>query len=64
MHNPSESHMDVVLKNFRYLKSAPRRGVMFSKHDKILDVCSITNADWDENIRIEGRHQGTLPVLE
>ncbi|PRQ17544.1 putative RNA-directed DNA polymerase [Rosa chinensis] len=50
MHNPSESHMDAVVRILRYLKSAPGRGVMFSKHNNILEVCGFTDADWAGNI--------------
>ncbi|PRQ29721.1 putative RNA-directed DNA polymerase [Rosa chinensis] len=50
MHNPSESHMDAVMRILKYLKSAPGRGVLFSKHNNILDVCGFTDADWAGNI--------------
>jgi hypothetical protein len=50
MHNPSESHMDAVVRILRYLKSAPGRGVMFSKHNNILEVSGFTDADWAGNI--------------
>ena len=45
MHNPSEDHMDAVIRILRYLKSAPGRGVMFSNHNNILEVCGFTDAD-------------------
>ncbi|XP_004309610.1 PREDICTED: uncharacterized mitochondrial protein AtMg00810-like, partial [Fragaria vesca subsp. vesca] len=50
MHNPSVDHMDAVVRILRYLKSAPGRGVMFSKHSSILEVCGFTDADWAGNI--------------
>ena len=50
MHNMSESHMDAVVRILRYLKSAPGRGVMFSKHNNILEVSGFTDADWAGNI--------------
>ncbi|PRQ56213.1 putative RNA-directed DNA polymerase [Rosa chinensis] len=50
MHNPSESHMDAVMRILKYLKSAPGRGVLFSKHSNILEVCGFTDADWAGNI--------------
>ena len=50
MHNPSVDHMDAVVRILRYLKSAPGRGVMFSKHNNVLDVCGFTDADWAGNI--------------
>ena len=50
MHNPSESHMNVVMRILRYLKSSPGRGVMFSKHNDFLKVCGFTDADWAGSI--------------
>ena len=50
MHNPSENHMNAVLRILRYLKSAPGRGVMFSKHNNHLKVCGFTDADWAGSI--------------
>jgi hypothetical protein len=45
MHNPSECHMDAVLRILRYLKSTPGKGLMFSKHNH-LEVSGYTDADW------------------
>jgi hypothetical protein len=45
MHNPSESHMEAVLRILRYLKSSPGKGLMFSKHNH-LEVSGYTDADW------------------
>ena len=45
MHNPSKAHMEVVVRILRYLKSAPGRGLVFSKH-RHLDVLGYTDADW------------------
>jgi hypothetical protein len=45
MHVPSEAHMDVVNRILRYLKSAPGRELMFSRHDH-LDIEGHTDADW------------------
>ncbi|CAM8941118.1 unnamed protein product [Rhodiola kirilowii] len=50
MHNPSEIHMNAVLRILKYLKSAPGRGVLFSKHNNITEVCGFTDADWAGNI--------------
>ena len=50
MHNPSESHIDVVVRILRYLKSTPGRGVMFCKHNNIFEVSGFTNANWVGNI--------------
>ena len=32
MHNPSEDHMDAIIRILRYLKSSPRKGLLFSKN--------------------------------
>jgi hypothetical protein len=45
MHSPRESHMEAVYRILRYLKSAPGRGILFSKHDH-LQVEAYTDADW------------------
>ncbi|CAL8167699.1 unnamed protein product [Prunus armeniaca] len=45
MHFPSEDHMNVVIRILRYLKSAPRKGLMFSKHGR-LNIDGYTDADW------------------
>ncbi|CAL8149659.1 unnamed protein product [Prunus armeniaca] len=44
MHSPSEDHMNAVLQILRYLKSAPGKGLMFSKHDH-LNIDGYTDAD-------------------
>jgi hypothetical protein len=44
MHCPSEEHMDAVVRILRYLKSAPGRGLLFSKNGH-LEVEGYTNAD-------------------
>lgn len=43
MHNPSESHVDVVLSIWRYLKSALGKCLVFSNNG-CLDVSAYTNA--------------------
>jgi hypothetical protein len=49
MHSPNEVHMDAVHRILRYLKSAPGKGLMFSKHDH-LEVEGYTDADWAGSI--------------
>ncbi|PRQ51794.1 putative RNA-directed DNA polymerase [Rosa chinensis] len=44
MHNPSKTHMDAVFRILLYLKFAPGKGLLFSKHIH-LDVSRYTNAD-------------------
>ena len=45
MHNPNESHMDAVVRILRYLKSAPGKGLVFSKSGHV-GVSSYIDADW------------------
>jgi hypothetical protein len=45
MHAQSEAHMDAVNRILIYLKSAPGRGLMFSRHGH-LDIEGHTDADW------------------
>ena len=45
MHSPSVSHRNAVDRILRYLKSAPGKGLMFSKN-RDLEVVGYTDADW------------------
>lgn len=45
MHNPSESHMDVVVRILRYLKSVPKKVLYSLRIYSHLDVNGYTNAD-------------------
>ncbi|XP_019251146.1 PREDICTED: uncharacterized protein LOC109230068 [Nicotiana attenuata] len=49
MHNPSEEHMDVVLRILRYLKSSLGKGLMFRKYNH-LNINGYTDADWAGSI--------------
>ncbi|BBN68151.1 hypothetical protein Prudu_303S000400, partial [Prunus dulcis] len=49
MHSPSEDHMNAVLRILRYLKSAPEKGLMFSKHGH-LNIDGYSDADWAGNV--------------
>jgi hypothetical protein len=49
MHNPSEDHMDVVIRILRYLKASPGKGLMFSKNSH-LKINGYTDADWAGSI--------------
>ena len=48
MHQPSKDHMEAVTRILRYLKSSPRKGLMFSKNNH-LRVNGYTDADWAGN---------------
>ncbi|CAL9009341.1 unnamed protein product, partial [Prunus brigantina] len=45
MHEPREVHMQAVERILRYLKSAPGKGLLFSKHDSFA-IEAYTDADW------------------
>ncbi|PNX83829.1 beta-galactosidase [Trifolium pratense] len=46
MHNPCEQHMNAVMHILRYLKSAPGKGILFTKNEKHEDIDVYTDADW------------------
>jgi hypothetical protein len=45
MHDPRTSHMDIVKRILRYLKSCPGKGILFSKNGH-LKIEGYTDADW------------------
>ena len=45
MHNPREQHMDVVMCILRYLKSAPGKGILFTKNIDFQSVDAYSDAD-------------------
>lgn len=49
MHSPSDDDMDVVVRILRYLKVAPGKGLVFSKHGHV-DVKWYTHAYWTGSI--------------
>ncbi|CAL2271769.1 unnamed protein product [Prunus armeniaca] len=49
MHSPSEDHMNAVLRILRYLKFAPGKRLMFSKHGH-LNIDGYSDADWAGNV--------------
>ena len=46
MHNPREQHMNAVMLILRYLKSAPRKGILFTKNVVCQSVDAYSDADW------------------
>ena len=50
MHPPSKEHMNVVIRILRYLKSSPRKGILFTKGDN-LDINGHTDANWVGSIQ-------------
>ena len=49
MHNPSEEHMETVMRIIRYLKGTPGKGIQFLRNGH-LDVMGYTDADWAGNV--------------
>ena len=49
MHNPSEEHMDAVIRILCYLKSSPGKWLMFSKNNH-LNIKGYTDVDWTGNV--------------
>lgn len=45
MHSPSEEHMNAVVRILRYLKSAPGKGLLFTKNNH-LNIEGYTDSDW------------------
>jgi uncharacterized protein (DUF2147 family) len=45
MHNPRERHMNAVMRILRYLKSAPGKGILFTKNLDCQSVDAYTNTD-------------------
>jgi hypothetical protein len=46
MHNPGEQHMNAVMRILRYLKSAPGKGILFTKNEDCQSVDAYSDADW------------------
>ncbi|RVW46634.1 Retrovirus-related Pol polyprotein from transposon RE1 [Vitis vinifera] len=46
MHNPREQHMNVVMRILRYLKNAPRKGILFTKNVDHHNIEVYTDVDW------------------
>ena len=46
MHNPGEQHMNVVMLILRYLKSAPGKGILFTKNVDCQSVDEYSDVDW------------------
>ena len=59
MHAPSGEHMEAVYRILRYLKSAPGKGLLFSKNG-ISNIKGYTDSDWEVIKQPEGPHLVTL----
>ena len=46
MHNLEEQHMNAIIRILRYLKGAPRKGIMFTKSADLQSIKVYTNVDW------------------
>jgi hypothetical protein len=45
MHDPSNDHMDTVFHILRYLKSAPRKSLIF-KNNRYMNIKGYCDSDW------------------
>lgn len=50
MHNPSETHMNAIIRILQYLKSSPGKGLMFTMN-KHLWIDGFTNVDWAGDVK-------------
>ena len=46
MHNPGEQQMNAAIRILRYLKSAPGKGILFTKNVDCQSVDAYSDADW------------------
>ena len=49
MHSPSEDHLDAIVWILHYLKSAPRKGLLFPKNNH-LNIDGYTDVDWPGSV--------------
>jgi hypothetical protein len=49
MHSPREPHMEAIYRIFRYLKSSPGKGLLFSQHDHF-KIEAYTDTNWVSSI--------------
>ena len=54
MHNPGEQHLNAVMRILRYLKSAPGKGILFTKNEDCQSMDAYTDADWAR--AVDDRH--------
>lgn len=45
IHSPKELHLKVIYRILHYLKSTPRKGILFQKNEK-LSLRAYTDVDW------------------
>jgi hypothetical protein len=48
IHSPRTSHLDVIDRILRYLKSTPEKGIHF-KNNNSNEICGYSNVDWAES---------------
>lgn len=46
MHNPGKQHLNAVMRILRYLKSAPGKGILFTKNVDCKSIDAYSDADW------------------
>ncbi|RVX00850.1 Retrovirus-related Pol polyprotein from transposon RE1 [Vitis vinifera] len=50
MHNPGEQHMNAIMRILRYLKNAPRKGILFIKNVDHQSIEVYTDSDWADAV--------------
>ena len=45
MHNPGEQHMNAVMRILRYLRSTPRKGILFTENVDCQSVDAYSDVD-------------------
>ena len=63
MHAPSEEHMEAVYRILRYLKSAPGKGLLFSKNG-ISNIEGYTDSDWADDQTTRRSTSGYFTFVE
>jgi ATP-dependent RNA circularization protein (DNA/RNA ligase family) len=63
MHSPSKEHMKVVTHILRYLKSSPRKGILFKKGDN-LKIKGYTDADKAGSIEYQRSTYGYFTFMK
>jgi hypothetical protein len=64
LHNPREQHMNAVIRILRYLKSAPGKGILFTKNVNYQSVDAYTDADWAGAVDDRQSNSGYFTFIE
>ncbi|RVW22622.1 Retrovirus-related Pol polyprotein from transposon TNT 1-94 [Vitis vinifera] len=62
MYNLGEQHMNAVMRILRYLKNAPRKGILFAKNVDHQSIKAYTDVDWVGTMDDRRSTSGYLPL--